>query len=442
MTAAPSPTLARRLGFWSALGVVVGVAIGSGIFRTPAIIAARVPDPLAMLGVWMAGGVISLCGALSVAELSAAMPHTGGWYVYLREAWGRLPAFLFGWAQLILLRGTVLGGIAAVFGEYFLRSIGVDSVAHPMAARITSATAILVATAVNIRGVALGAAVVGATTVAKVGGLVLLVVLAAVLGRDAGASVYNFAGRAPVDASMVGLALISVLWAFDGFADVTLAGGEISNPQRNLPRSIVMGTLTITAVYLAVNVAYLYVSPIGAVAQSPLIAADTMTALVGRVGASFISVVVMLSTFGALMAGMLATPRIFFAMAEDRLFFQSVARVHPRYGTPYVAIGIAGLLGALFVLTQTFEQLADTFVLSIWPFYTLAIAGLYVLRRSQPDLARPYRVVGYPVTPAVFILAGVGLLANAVWAEPVWTMLTFGVVLAGAPIYWALFRGR
>lgn len=443
-TATPAaPTiLARRLGFWSAIGVVVGLAIGSGIFRTPASIAARVPDPAAMLGVWLAGGVISLCGALSVAELSAAMPHTGGWYVYLREAWGRLPAFLFGWAQLILLRGAVIGGIAAVFGEYFLRSVGVDSVAHPLAARLVSVAAIVVATTVNIRGVALGAAVVGAATLAKVSGLMLMVALAVLLGSDSGASVYNFAGRAPVDASLVGLALISVLWAYDGFADVTLAGGEVSNPQRNLPRSIVMGTVTIIGVYLTVNVAYLYVSPIGAVAKSPLIAADTMTALVGQIGASFISVVVMLSTFGALMAGMLASPRVFFAMADDKLFFKTVARVHPRYGTPHVAIGVAGLLGAVFVLTQTFEQLADTFVLSIWPFYTLAIAGLYRLRRTQPDLSRPYRVIGYPITPAVFIVAGVGLIANAVWAEPVWTSVTFGVVLAGAPVYWAFFRGR
>src|SRR5687767_1368416 len=439
-TAAPSTTLARQLGFWSAIGVVVGLAIGSGIFRTPASIAARVPDPLAMMGVWLAGGVISLCGALSVGELSAAMPHTGGWYVYLREAWGRLPAFLFGWTQLILLRGAVIGGIGAVFGEYFLRSIGVDSVAHPLASRLVSVAAIVVATTVNIRGVALGAAVVGAATVAKVGGLMLMVALAVLLGSDSGASVYNFAGRAPVDASMVGLALISVLWAYDGFADVTLAGGELSNPQRNLPRAIVMGTMTIIGVYLTVNVAYLYVSPIGAVANSPLIAADTMTALVGQIGASFISVVVMLSTFGALMAGMLASPRVFFAMADDKLFFKTVARVHPRYGTPHVAIGIAGFLGAVFALTQTFERLADTFVLSIWPFYTLAIAGLYRLRRSQPNLPRPYRVVGYPVTPAVFIVAGVGLIANAVWAEPLWTGVTFGAVLAGAPVYWAFFR--
>jgi APA family basic amino acid/polyamine antiporter len=247
-------------------------------------------------------------------------------------------------------------------------------------------------------------------------------------------------GSAPVDLSLVGLALISVLWAYDGFADLTLAGGEVSDPQRNLPRSIIAGTLAITTVYLAVNVAYVYVNPIGVVAQSPLIAADTMTALVGRGGSSFISVVVMLSTFGALMGGMLATPRVFFAMADDRLFFARVAAVHPRFGTPHVAIGIAGFLGALFVLTRTFEQLADTFVLSIWPFYTLAIAGLYRLRRTRPDLPRPYRVVGYPITPAVFIAAGVGLILNALWAEPVWTSVTFGVVLAGIPIYFAFFR--
>jgi amino acid transporter len=439
-TAAPEATLARRLGFWSAIGLVVGLAIGSGIFRTPASIATRVPDAWAMLGVWLAGGVIALCGALSVAELSGALPHTGGWYVYLREGWGRLPAFLFGWAQLILLRGSVLGGIGAVFGEYLLRSAGVDSGAHPIAARLVSAAAILFTTAVNIRGVELGAAVVNATTLAKCGGLGLMVVLAVLLGGGAGATPTHFAASAPLDASLVGLALISVLWAYDGFADVTIVGGEVAQPQRNLPRAIVAGTLAITTIYLGVNAAYLYVSPIESVAQSPLVAADTMTALVGRTGASFISVVVMLSTFGALMAGMLATPRVFFAMANDRLFFSRVAAVHPRYGTPYVAIGVTGTLGAVFVLTQTFEQLADTFVLSIWPFYTLAIAGVYRLRRAQPELPRPYRVVGYPFTPAVFIAAGVALILNALWAEPVWTGITFGVVLAGIPVYWIFFR--
>ena len=285
-----APVAARHPPRWPAgsdsgarIGVVVGLAIGSGIFRTPASIAARVPDPLAMLGVWLAGGVISLCGALSVAELSAAMPHTGGWYVYLREAWGRLPAFLFGWAQLILLRGTVSAGLPPCSANTSCAPSAWTAWRIRWPRGLVSVTAIVVATAVNIRGVALGAAVVGATTVAKFGGLVLMVVAGGAARPRCRRERYNFAGRATGRSRRwSGLALISVLWAYDGFADVTLAGGEMSNPQRNLPRSIVMGTLTITAVYLAVNVAYLYVSPIGAVAQSPLIAADTMTALVGR----------------------------------------------------------------------------------------------------------------------------------------------------------------
>ena len=248
--------------------MVVGMAIGSGIFRTPASIAARVQDPVVALGVWLAGGLIVLCGALSVAELSAAMPQTGGWYVYLREAWGRPPAFLFGWAQLVLLRATAVGGIAAVFGEYLLRSVGVDGPAHPMAARLVSAGAIAVAGAINIRGVRLGAAVVGASTVAKCAGLAVMVGAAALLGGTHGASVDHFAGGGPVNASMVGLALISVMWAYDGFSDVVNAGGEVSNPQRNLPLAIVIGTLTITLIYLSANVAYLYVSPISAVDRS------------------------------------------------------------------------------------------------------------------------------------------------------------------------------
>jgi amino acid transporter len=442
MPASPTPegTLERRLGFWYSFSLVVGLAIGSGIFRTPASIAARVPDAAAILALWLVGGIVTLCGALSVAELSASLPRTGGWYVYLREGWGRLAAFLFGWAQLVLLRAAAVGSIAIVFGEYLLRSVGVDPVTHPTRARLTAAGAIAVVSLVNVRGVTVGAKLVGAATVAKCTGLALMVGAAFVLGSTGGAPADGRAGAGPLELSSAGLALISVLWAYDGFADVSFAGGEVANPQRNLPRAIVAGTLTITAVYLAANAAYLHVLPVPTMAQSPLVAADTMTALVGRWGASFISVVVTLSTFGALMGIVLASPRIFFAMAEDRLFFSGLASVHPRFGTPHVAIALTGGLGILFVLTRTFEQLADTFVLTIWPFYALAVAGLYRLRRARPDLARPYRVPGYPVTPAVFILAGVALVGNALWTDPVWTSASFGVVLAGVPVYVALFR--
>ena len=435
--------LVRRLGLWASIGIVIGVTIGSGIFRTPAGIASRVPDPALMLAVWLFGGLISLCGALSVAELAASMPHTGGWYVYLREGWGRLLAFLFGWSELVLIRASAVGAISTVFGEYLLRSIGIDPALHERAADYLSAGAIVFAGAANICGVQYGAAIAGVSTIAKFGALALLVLTSFVLGGSAGASTAHFtAAGEPVQAGLFGLALISVLWAYDGFADLSFAGGEVANPQRNLPRAIVIGTLAILTIYLSANVAYLYVSPIERIAESRLIAADTMQAMFGRAGVAFISVVVMLSAFGALNASMLASPRVFFAMADDGLFFRVVAKVHPRFKTPYVAILLAAALGVVFVLTRTFEQLADTFVLSIWPFYAFGVAALYILRRRRPDLPRPYRVPGYPVLPAVFILGVIYLVTNALVTDPVWTGVTFAIVLAGVPVYYAAFARK
>jgi amino acid transporter len=438
-----SAQLARRLGFWSAIGIVIGVTIGSGIFRTPAAIASRVPDPTLMLGVWLAGGLISLAGALSVAELAASLPHTGGWYVYLREGWGRLAGFLFGWSELVLIRASANGAISTVFSEYLLRSLGYDPSVYATATGYVAAAAIIAAAIVNIRGVQLGALVAGASSVAKFSALALLVLASLALGGGAGASAGNFAAPAgPVDAGMFGLALISVLWAYDGFADVSFAAGEVKDPQRTLPRAIVAGTLAIIGIYVAANVAYLYVSPVERIAASPLIAADTMQALFGQAGVAFVSVVVTISTFGALIATMLSAPRIFFAMADDRLFFRRIASVHPQYGTPHVAIALSAALGVFFVLTRTFEQLADTFVLTIWPFYGLAIAGLYRLRRKRPDLPRPYTVPGYPVVPAVFVAAVIYLVGNALMADPVWTGVTFAIVLAGVPVYLVMFAPK
>jgi amino acid transporter len=438
-----APVLARRLGLWSSVGLVIGVTIGSGIFRTPAVVAARVPDPPLMLAVWLAGGLISLCGALVVAELASSFPQTGGWYVYLREGWGRPAGFLFGWAELVLIRASASGAIATVFSEYLHRSLGVDPARAGASIDYVAACAIVITAVANIRGVRIGAALAGVTTAAKVGALLCLVLASVLLGGGAGASAAHFAsGGSPVDAGLFGLALISVLWAYDGFADVTFAAGEVTTPQRTLPLAIIGGTLAIMVVYLAVNGAYLYVTPIAEMAASPLIAADTMRALAGPAGVAAVSVVVTVSTFGALAAIMLTAPRVFFAMANDRLFFRTLARVHPRFGTPHIAISLAAALGVAFVLTRTFEELADTFVLSIWPFYGLAVAGLYRLRRRRPDLPRPYRVPGYPVLPALFIAAVVYLVGSALAADPWLAGVTFAVVLAGLPVYWVRFAGR
>jgi APA family basic amino acid/polyamine antiporter len=378
-----------------------------------------------------------------VAELAASLPQTGGWYVYLREGWGRLAGFLFGWSELVLIRASAAGAIATVFSEYFLRSLGYDPAGYAAATDYVAAAAIVAAALVNIRGVQVGAVLAGASTVAKFGALASLVAVSFLLGGGHGASAANFtADGGPVAPGLFGLALISVLWAYDGFADLSFAAGEVKDPQRTLPRAIVGGTIAIVTIYLLANCAYLYVNPIATMAGSRLIAADTMQAIFGRVGVVLVSVVVAISTLGALIAIMLSAPRIFFAMADDQLFFTSVARVHPRYHTPHVAITLAAALGVAFVLTRTFEQLADTFVLAIWPFYGVAIAGLYRLRRMRPDLPRPYKVPGYPILPAVFIAGVVYLVGNALVADPLWTGVTFAIVLAGAPVYYALFRSK
>lgn len=436
-------TLARRLGLWSSIGLVIGITIGGGIFRTPAGIAARVPDPIWMLGVWVLGGVVVLCGALAFAELSASMPETGGMYVYLREGWGRPYAFLYGWAQLVLIRAAALGGISSVFGEYFLRVIGLDPAQHPDWADYLAAGAIVFAGIINIVGVQLGALFAGLSTIAKFGALTILVIASMLLGGGVGASWGNLAGTgAAVDAGLFGLALISVMWAYDGFADLTFASGEVRDPQRNLPRAIIFGTIAIIVIYLLSNVAYLYVTPIDRLKTSRLIAADTMSALFGQGGAAFVSVIVMISTFGSLMGSMVASPRIFFAMADDKLLFTPIAAVHPTWRTPWAAIGLATALGVAMVMTQTFEQLTDTFVLAMWPFYALSVAAIYRLRKSQPHLQRPYKVVGYPFVPAVFIAAAVYLVVNALITDPKWTSITFAVVLAGLPVYYVWFRKR
>jgi amino acid transporter len=434
-------TLVRRLGLWSSIGLVIGITIGGGIFRTPASIAARVPDPTWMLAVWIIGGLIVLCGALAFAELAASMPETGGMYVYLREGWGRPYAFLYGWAQLVLIRAAALGGISQVFGEYFLRVFGYDPAAHPLWADYLAAGAIAFAAGVNVVGVQMGAFITGLSTITKFGALALLVLASVLLGGGSGADWSNLASNnAPVEAGLFGLALISVMWAYDGFADLSFASGEVKDPQRNLPRAIIWGTLAIIGIYLLANMAYLYLNPIDVMRSSRLVAADTMGAMFGQTGAAFISVVVMISTFGSLMGSMLASPRIFFAMADDRLFFRPIAAVHPTFKTPYVAILLACGLGMAMVMTQTFEQLTDTFVLAMWPFYGLSVAAIYRLRRSQPHLQRPYKVIGYPVVPAVFVVASFYLVGNALVTDPVWTSITFGVVLAGLPVYYAVFR--
>jgi len=438
-----SDKLPRTLGLWSSVALVVGITIGSGIFRSPAGIAQKVPHPGLMIGLWILGGAVTLCGALSLAELAAALPETGGFYAYLREGWGRPAGFLFGWSELILIRASALGGIAVVFGEYLLRSFSVDPAEHVLAARGLSAGAIAFAAAMNVRGTTVGAAIVSVATWMKFAALGALVLASFAIGASHGATVSHLTTSAtPVESISIGsmgLALVSILWAYDGWGDLSFAAGEVKDPQHNLPRAILIGTFAIIVIYVLTNLAYLYVNPIDAVAKSPLVAADTMFALFGRVGVILVSIFVMISSFSSLNGSMLASPRVFFAMADDGLFFPAIAKVHPRYRTPYVAIVLAAILGIALVLSRSFERLTDTFVLAIWPFYALGVAAIYRLRRSRPDLARPYRAIGYPIVPALFIGAVAAFVVNSLLNDTTNSVITFALIFAGLPVYFFFF---
>ncbi len=426
--------LPRSLGLFSAIAVVIGSTIGSGIFRTPARIADLVPSPGPMLAVWVIGGTLALCGALTYAELGAMYPRSGGVFIYIKEGFGRMPAFLFGWTELVVIRASALGAIATVFAEYLLRSLGYDPAIYGDAVHYVAAAAITITAVFNYLGVNWSSLVLNLTTGAKYLALLLLVLFAFVLGHgDAG---HYVQADGAVQAKFFGLSLISVLWAYDGWGDVSFVGGEVSNPERNLPRAFVVGTLAVITIYLLANVAYLYLMPIGVVRHSPLVAADAAQMILGRAGVGLVAVVVMISTFGTLAGSMLTGPRIFFAMADNGLFFKGIAQIHPRFKTPARAIAMTATLAVGFVLLRRFEALADTFILAIWPFYALAAAAVMVLRRRDPERPRPVRTFGYPLPPLLFILSAIMILANAALTSPRDPLIAFGVILSGIPVYW------
>ena len=445
---AASGELPRRLGLWSAIAVVVGITIGSGIFRTPASVTNRLPGPLPLFGVWAAGGIVALFGALTLAEVAGAFPSTGGIFVYINKAWGRLPAFLFGWAELAIIRAAAVGAIATTFAEYLLRVLGFDPTVAPYDGWVhyVAAVAIAVIAALNYIGVRWGAFVQNVTAIAKFFGLLFIVVAAIAIGipRTGG----HFTPIAPAGSFSIapfGLALVSVLWAYDGWADLAFISGEVKDPGRNLPRALIYGTLAVIGIYILANIAYLGVMSVEEVRHSKLVAADVALRLVGPAGVTFVALTVMLSTLGTLNGSILTNPRVFFAMAADGLLFRKIAAVHPKFETPYVAIALTALLGIVFVLLRTFEQLADTFVTAILPFYALGVASIFVFRRrAASEYSPPFRAPLYPIAPIVFVLATLYLLVNALidpssrWG----TMAIFAVILLGIPVYYATVGRR
>jgi basic amino acid/polyamine antiporter, APA family len=433
-------SLAPRLGVWSTAAILVGVTIGSGIFRVPSVVAAETGAVGATFLLWIVGGLVALFGALTIAELAAMFPRAGGIYVFLKETYGPGTAFLFGWTRLLVIQPAVIGAIALICAAYVGAFVPMtDGQTRALAAGIIGVLA-----AANYRSMAWGAWVQNVSTVAKVAALVVLALAILLFGDPGAGALAGPLELSPLTWGGFGIALLAVMWTYDGWIDATYVAEEVRDPGRTLPRALAGGVLAVIAVYMVVNTAYLMAMPLEDMAASELVAADAAMAVFGPVGASLVAALVILSTFGALNGVTMTGPRVFFALARDDLFFRPVSAVHPTYGTPHVAIVLAALLGIGYVSVRTFEQLAEAFVLGIWPFYALCVIAVFILRRRRPDAPRPYLAWGYPWVPILFLLASLGMLGNALARQPATTLLGFAIILSGFPVYhlWIRLRGR
>ncbi len=429
--------LARDLGTWSATAVVIGTIIGSSIFRLPGPVAREAGSAGAIGVLWVLGGAIALAGALSLAELAAAIPRTGGIYVFLRETYGRWAAFLFGWSMLVI-NPAAYAFVAMVFAESLV------SVAPALggAERVIAAVSLIVLVAINIRPVRVGAVILNATTWAKVAVLLVLSLAAIAAAIASGEAGSQASAPAPWNWPRLGVGLILVMGAYDGWQWVPQLAGEVQQPSRSLPRALGLGVCLVIAVYLIANAANLAVLPAGALSESTLVTVDVARRLFGSAGAGFVAVLIMVSTFSSNHAGMMTDPRVFFAMAEDGLFFRAVAAVHPRHRTPHIAVALLGAGAIAYLFVRTVEELVGTLILGMWPFLALSVAAVIIQRRRQPALVRPFRVPLYPYVPIFFLLACASIFANALREQPRFTLINFAMLVAGLPIYWLWRRRR
>ncbi len=436
-TPAVHAELPRVLGLWSVVGILVGTVIGSGIFVVPAEISGLVKAPLLILSVWVLGGLLSFCGALCLAELGAAFPQAGGMYIFLREGYGRLIAFLFGWTLFLVIDSGAIAALAMAFSSKYLPYFMPLS---PVGTKVVALVFVAFLVAVNYVGVRYGAMLQNGLMFIKFGAILAVtgVVLFFAQGDTA-----HFTSPAVPAASMglmaaFGLAMVRTLWAYKGWEVTTYSAGELKNPSRDLPLGLLAGMAVVIGLYLATNLAYLYVFAAGEIATKSRVAADAMKLVVGPIGGSIIAVVILCSITGAANGNVLTAPRVFFAMAKDGLFFKKIASVHPRYLTPHVSIVATGAWAAVLTLSGTFEALASYVIFGQLIFFALTAGAVMILRRKRPELRRPYRTWGYPLTPILFIAGAVVLSVNLIVMQTTNSLAGLGIILLGVPafLYW------
>jgi APA family basic amino acid/polyamine antiporter len=449
MASAPAPSLQRILGLWSAVSIVIGTVIGSGVFLVPSTMIAEVGSVKILFAVWVVAGLLSLFGALTYAELAAAMPEAGGEYVYLSAAYGPFWGFLYGWTQFWVAKSGSIATLAAGFYTYltaFVPALGAPVLVTPFHigpggtrleihyGQLVAIGVILILAAVNYAGVRAGGNVQVFVTAVK---LILIAGIIAIGIFSGGGDFSHFNQRVVSVGGVAGFfaAMVGALWAYDGWNNVSMVSSEIRHPERNLPRALIFGTAAVIVTYLLVNVAYFYVLSPGQVAASNRVAADMMSHLYGRAAAGAVTIAVLISIFAALNGSILSGSRVPYAMARDGLFFRTSAVVHPRFKTPGHSIVLLCLWSCVVVLSGWYDDLYNFVIFGSWILYLMTAVSVFVLRRKQPALPRPYHVIAYPLVPVLFSAVAVLLLVSTFHTRPRESLMGLALMALGIPFY-------
>ena len=430
-------TLKRTLSSRDLTLLVVGNVIGSGIFLVPASVLKQSGEsvPIA-IAVWLVGGVLSLMGALSYAELGGMDSGAGGLYAYIRDGFGAFPAFLYGWTLFFVIGAGTIATLAVAAADYMTQFTPMS----PVQKSVVAVTLIVIMAVINVRGTKGSASVQNVATGIKVIAILAMSALLFALGK--GSTMPTAAHTiSTVSASGVGLSVISVLWAYEGWQYVTFVAGEAKDPQRTIPRALIIGTLVLIGIYVVANFAYVAALGTARMAASDRVAGEAVAEVLGPTAGKAIALAIIISMYSAAHATVITVPRVYFAMARDGLFFRKLAEIHSTFGTPAVAVVTSCAWAAVLAMTGTFQQLLTYVVFVGWIFYALGAAAVIALRIKRPDAPRPFRVPGYPLTPALFVLAAAVIVGNTVISQPGQAAIGIGVVLLGAPAY-LVWKGR
>jgi len=432
-SAASAPTLRRELNLFDAVAVVVGTIVGSGIFLIPSSIAAELNSLGAVLVVWVVGGILTVLGALSLAELGSIYPGAGGLCTYLRHAYGPLPAFLYAWALLFMIHSGSIAALAVAFGLYAGQILGLSAIEE----KVLSAMCILALTTISCFGIRGGKIVQNSIAVAKIGGLAGIILVLCIRGTrplrlfeldaSSGGPTSSLAG--------FGIALVAVLWAYEAWHVLSFVAGEMKRPQRDLPRSLFYGSVIVMLVYVVANLGYYRVLSSAEIRGSSAVAALAVTRLLGPITGTFISLLVLVSILGSMNGMILTGPRVYYAMARDGVFPRAFGWISDRYRTPMVALIVQGAWATVLALSGTYQQIFANVIFAAWIFYGLAVAAVVMLRRTQPQLNRPFRVPGYPWVPVLFCAAAIGVVVSSIIERPARVFVGLGLVVCGVPIY-------